>query len=81
MIQGIKEWWANYKAKAQQQRKERMNIEVSEDYNVTERNGNLYLIVGGRAAAKFDGTSTVTEVIAMIKKARNSQIDFKKNEI
>lgn len=81
MIQEIKEWWANRKAKAQQQRKERISMEVSEDYNVTERNGNLYLIVGSRAAAKFDGTSTVTEVIATIRKARNAQIDFKKNEI
>lgn len=81
MIQEIKEWWANRKAKAQQQRKERISMEVSEDYNITERNGNLYLIVGSRAVAKFDGTSTVTEVIATIRKARNAQIDFKKNEI
>lgn len=81
MIQKIKDWWANYKQKVHQQRKERINNEVNEDYNVTERNGNLYLIVGSHAVAKFDGSSTVTEVIAAIKKARNSQIDFKKNEI
>lgn len=81
MIQEIKDWWANHKAKVHQQRKERINNEVNEDYNVIERNGNLYLMVGSRAAAKFDGASTVTEVIAAIKKARNSQIEFKKNEI
>lgn len=81
MIQEIKEWWANHKVKLRNKEKERINAEVNEDYNVTERNGNLYLIVGSRAAAKFDGTSTVTEVIATIRKARNAQIDFKKNEI
>lgn len=81
MIQEIKEWWANRKTKAQQQRKERINIEVNEDYNVIERHGHLYLVVGSRAAAKFDGATTVSEVIATINKARESQIDFKKNEI
>lgn len=81
MIQKIKNWWAEREHKAQQQRKERINNEVNEDYNCTERNGNLYLMVGSRAVIKFDGTSTVSEVIATIKKARNAQIDFKKNEI
>ena len=81
MIQEIKKWWVNCKVKAHQQRKERINMEVNEDYNVTERNGNLYLLVGSRVAVTFDDTSTVADVIATIRKARNAQIDFKKNEI
>lgn len=81
MIEEIKNWWAERQAKAQQQRKEHIVEEVNEEYNVTERNGNLYLMVGNRAAVKIEGQTTVTEVISMIKKARNAQIDFKKNEI
>lgn len=81
MIQKIKNWWAEREVKAQQQRKDRIVEEANEDYNVTERNGNLYLMAGSRAAIKIDGTTTVTEVITMIKEARNAQIDFKKTLI
>lgn len=80
MIEFIKNWINGIKEKEVQNRKERINIEVREDYNVTERNGSLYLIVGNRAVSKIEGTTTVTEVVNMVKKARNAQISFKENE-
>lgn len=74
----IKAWWNERKAKAIRERKKRINNDVIEYYNVTERHGHLYLIVECRAVAKFDDTATVSDVINALNRARLSQIDFRK---
>lgn len=81
MFEQIKNWWVSRKAKIHQLREERIAKELCINYNVVERHGYLYLVVGDRAVSKIDNTVQVSKVIEMIKKARAAQIDFIKNEI
>ena len=80
MIQFIKRVLTAMKEKQVIKEKERVNHELKGDYNITERDGSIYLIAGGnRAVAKLEGTMTISEVIEIINKARNAYLDFNEN--
>lgn len=77
LIQYIKNLYFKQKRKEIIRQKERIILEVKEEYNIIERNGTLYLTVGNQAVSKIDEKLSVKEVISLLNEARNAQISFK----
>lgn len=83
ILQKIKDWCNVRKANIQNARKQCELRRVKEEYNVVEKDGNLYIVCGindysssSRVITKVDGNTTANEVIAMIQKARNEQMSY-----
>jgi hypothetical protein len=77
-IEKIKTAFSNYKRSHRQSAIHRLIAEINDIYQLTERDGNLYLVVGSRAVKKFEDAITVDEAIRELEAARNAEISYAK---
>lgn len=83
ILQEIRNWWNVRKANIQNARKQSELRKVKEEYNVIEKDGNLYIVCGiddyssgSLVVARISGYTTANEIIAMIQRARNAQLAY-----
>lgn len=73
----ISEWLSDRKREREEQRRKIVSEEAQEEYNVTERNGSLYLVAGTFAVREIDDSFTVKQVLDILRKAREAHVSFK----
>ena len=70
----IKNLWKNHKEKQKELHKQ----EEKSAFNITEKDGSIYIIAGSRAIKEIDYNTTALDIVKMLEECRNAQINFTK---
>lgn len=66
--------WNNHKKKHQKQ----LEYEQTSAFNITEKNGVIYIMAGQRAIQKIPKELTAKEILIILEDCRNAQLEFNK---
>lgn len=72
----LKELLKTFKEKQEK----RQTQEIINSFNVTEKNGKLYIMSGMRAVEAISPDMSAEDIICLLNKCRKAHLDYTKNE-
>lgn len=74
MKKRISNLWNSYKNKQESNRKQ----EEMRAFNITEKDGNIYIIAGMKAIKVIDSYATAYDIVKALNECREAQLQFNK---